>query len=269
MSTTYIKPANVLQIKRPSHIRRNVFGLVGAVAGVAAVGAAVAIFLAPPAPRSLPAMDASLGYHDVVDTRPTISSVDASQSYVGYESTHHAVSQPAARPVVPAPPIAVVGTSPTSADFIVVEGPQGYAVSPRTAAPSATAPTGDSFIVIEGPQGYQVITRTAGSPAAATTNDSSIVETYADLPTIVPAAEYVNGVPVTTRTWADLPTLAPAVEYADGVAVMASVKTWADLPTVVAADEYRDGLALLAPSRTNRDLATVPGVSGYFDVPIA
>jgi secreted PhoX family phosphatase len=65
MSSTYVKPASIGQVNRPSRRRAGLIGLGAVVAGVTAVGAAVAIFLAPaevpalPAPRSAVAVPAS------------------------------------------------------------------------------------------------------------------------------------------------------------------------------------------------------------------
>ena len=90
MSTTYIDTAELQQTARSPRVRPGVLGLGAALAGLTAVGAAVAIFLAPAAPRALPAMDASLGY--AVDTRPAISHLDASQGYWDIIDSRPAVS---------------------------------------------------------------------------------------------------------------------------------------------------------------------------------
>jgi hypothetical protein len=91
VSTTYAKTAQIQQAAaRSPRLRPGVLGLGAALAGVTAVGAAVAIFLAPAAPRALPAMDASLGY--AVDARPAVSSLDASQGYWDVVDARPAVS---------------------------------------------------------------------------------------------------------------------------------------------------------------------------------
>ena len=90
MSSTYVKPASIPQVIRPSR-SPGFLGLGAALVGVTAVGAAVAIFLAPAAPRALPAMDASLGYADIIDTRPAISAI-GSQGYWDYVDARPAVS---------------------------------------------------------------------------------------------------------------------------------------------------------------------------------
>jgi hypothetical protein len=88
VSTTYVKPASNLRVVRRSGTRRTALGVGGALAAVTAVGAAVAIFLAPAAPRALPAMDASLGYADMIDARPAISRVDASPAVSSVHVSH-------------------------------------------------------------------------------------------------------------------------------------------------------------------------------------
>jgi hypothetical protein len=92
MSTTYVKPASLPQVVSPFR-GRGLLGLGAALAGVTAVGAAIAIFLAPAAPRALPAMDASLGYHDVIDTRPAVSRLESSQGYWDVVDARPAISR--------------------------------------------------------------------------------------------------------------------------------------------------------------------------------
>jgi hypothetical protein len=92
MSSTYVKPATVARPASPRFVNPTVLRLGGVLAGVTAVGAAVTIFLAPAAPRALPPMDASLGYHDLIDTRPAVSRSEASHGWWDVVDSRPAVS---------------------------------------------------------------------------------------------------------------------------------------------------------------------------------
>ena len=99
MSSTYVKPTIARRVVRPPRRRSGLLGLGAVLAGVTAVGAAVAIFLLPTAaPTSapaipLPAMDASMGYSDHVDTRPAISRSDTSMGFWDQVDARPAVSR--------------------------------------------------------------------------------------------------------------------------------------------------------------------------------
>src|SRR5687767_15118365 len=96
MSTTYANTSQLEQAFRSPRLRPGVLGLGAAIAGLTAVGAAAAIVLAPAAPRALPAMDATLGY--AYDTRPAISRLDTSLGYADIIDTRPAVRELPAMP---------------------------------------------------------------------------------------------------------------------------------------------------------------------------
>jgi hypothetical protein len=124
MSSTYVTPAGVASRGRRSRGLTGFLGLGAALAGVTAVGAAVAISLIPvQAPASAPALtrpaiddsrsyigsedthrlflapETSMGFWDYIDTRPAVPATGARESYKGYADARPSV---AARPAMPA-----------------------------------------------------------------------------------------------------------------------------------------------------------------------
>jgi hypothetical protein len=104
MSSTYAKPTVVRPAVGRSQRRSGLLGLGAVLAGVTAVGAAVTIFLipaeAPPTAPAvpLPAMDASFGFWDYIDTRPAVSRSDTSMGFWDVIDTRPAVRELPAMP---------------------------------------------------------------------------------------------------------------------------------------------------------------------------
>ena len=98
MSSTHADSSIIHPAGGRTQRRSGVLGLGTVLAGVAAVGAAVAILLIPAeAPSAapaipLPAMEASLGFWDVIDTRPAVSRSDTNMGFWDVIDTRPAVS---------------------------------------------------------------------------------------------------------------------------------------------------------------------------------